>query len=114
MKGYLENIRRAVGYCASCLQKLLQDCALDTLISDLSGFCKKEFQCEGEMGPQSSWAGSRPHLHKSCQHVRNSIEKGEGLLGIIADERFFFLVECKSKNMVAKHELFFDDMLGVV
>ena len=38
VKGCLENRRRAVGHCASCLQKLFQDCALDTLISDLSGF----------------------------------------------------------------------------
>jgi len=87
---------------------------LNTLISDLQSFYKKEFQCQDEMGPQSSRAGSRPHLHKSCQQVKDSIERGDGLSGIVADNRFFFLVECQSKNMVAKHELFFDDMLGVV
>ena len=46
--------------------------------------------------------------------MKDSIERGDGLSGIVADNQFFFLVECKSKNMVAKHELFFDDMLGVV
>ena len=95
VKGYLENRRRAVGCYASRLQNLLQDSALDTLISDLHGFYKKECQCQDKMGPQSSWAGSRPHLHKSCQHVKDSIERGEGLSGIVADKRFFFLVECK-------------------
>ena len=57
VKGYLENRRRAVCYHALCLQNLLQDSALDTLISDLQGFYKKEFQCQDEMGPQSSRAG---------------------------------------------------------
>jgi len=65
------------------------------------------------MQPPTSRAGSRSHFYASCLHVKKSIGKGEGLSGIIAEKRLFFLVECKSKNVVEMHELIFDDMHGV-